>query len=466
MRSSKTLDHVISHPFSSIRPQEYTVIMGMGKTGTACAQFLTRKKVKVVVMDNRVKPPGLNTLQQNLPEINCLTGRFDAEQLAQATEIIISPGISQREPALALAQASGIPIISEIELFARYVNAPVVAITGSNGKSTVTTLVGEMAKQAGWQVQVGGNLGTPAIELLSDPAPDLYVLELSSFQLETTYSLNPKAAVVLNISEDHMDRYQQLEEYIFAKQRIYRGDGVVVINADDPRVVALLPPNRQSLSFSLQAQQGDFRVAQHEGELYLVRVQETVVTPLLPTKAVKLPGSMMRANILAALALGEAVGLPLLPRLEAIQSFAGLPHRCVWVAHKQGIDWYNDSKGTNVGATIAAIQNLDKLGHVILIAGGEGKGADFTPLAAAVSQHCRACVLIGRDAPLIAAVLGESVPVYHAQNMAAAVIQAATLASPGDAVLLSPACASFDMFNNYEHRGQVFETAVHQLADD
>jgi UDP-N-acetylmuramoylalanine--D-glutamate ligase len=460
------LDPIISNRFSHLRLQEYTVIMGMGKTGTACARFLAQHQVKVVVMDNRIEPPGLSTLQQSSFPITCLTGCFDAEQLAQATEIIISPGISQREPALTLAQAKGVPIISEIELFARYVNAPVVAITGSNGKSTVTTLVGEMAKQAGWQVRVGGNLGIPAIELLSFPAPDLYVLELSSFQLETTYSLNPKAAVVLNISEDHMDRYQYLDEYIAAKQLIYRGDGVVVINADDPRVVAMLPPQRRSLSFSLQANQGDFSVAQHQGELYLVRVQATVVTPLLPAKAVKLPGSMMRANVLSALALGEAVGLPMLPMLETIQSFTGLPHRCVWVANTQGVDWYNDSKGTNVGATIAAIQNLDKSGHVILIAGGEGKGADFTPLAHVVSQHCRACVLIGRDAPLIAAAIGKSVAVYYAQSMAAAVIQAATLAQPGDAVLLSPACASFDMFNNYEHRGQVFETAVHQLADN
>ncbi|NJO16504.1 MAG: UDP-N-acetylmuramoyl-L-alanine--D-glutamate ligase [Thioploca sp.] len=440
--------------------------MGMGKTGIACARFLIQKKAQVVVMDNRVKPPGLSILQQDLPEINYLTGRFDAEQLAQATEIVISPGISLREPTLTLAKTIGVPIISEIELFARYVNAPIVAITGSNGKSTVTTLIGEMAKQAGWQVQIGGNLGTPAIELLCYPAPDLYVLELSSFQLETTYSLNPKAAVVLNISEDHMDRYQHLDEYIAAKQRIYSGDGVVVINADDPRVIALLPPNRRFLSFSLQAHQGDFRVAQYDGELYLIRVQETVVTPLLPIKAIKLPGRMMQANVLAALALGEAIGLPLRSRLETTQSFVGLSHRCVWVANKQGIDWYNDSKGTNVGATIAAIQNLDKPGHVILIAGGDGKGADFTPLAATITQHCQACVLIGRDAPLIAAALKKSIPVYYAQSMVTAVLQAATLAKPGDAVLLSPACASFDMFNNYEHRGQVFETAVHQLADN
>lgn len=440
--------------------------MGMGKTGTACAQFLTQQQIPVVVMDNRAEPPGLSTLQQNSFPITCLTGCFDAEQLAQANEIIISPGISRREPALALAQANGVPIISEIELFARYVNAPVVAITGSNGKSTVTTLVGEMAKQAGWHVRVGGNLGTPAIELLDLPAPHLYVLELSSFQLEATYSLNPKAAVVLNISEDHMDRYQHLDEYIAAKQLIYRGDGVVVINADDSRVVAMLPPRRRSLSFSLQANQGDFRVAQHQGELYLVRVQATGFTPLLPTKAVKLHGSIMRANVLAALALGEAVGLPLSPMLATIQSFAGLPHRSAWVANIQGIDWYNDSKGTNVGATVVAIQNLAKPGQVILIAGGESKGADFTPLAHVASQHCRACVLIGRDASLIAAALGESVAVYYAQSMTAAVIQAATIATPGDAVLLSPACASFDMFNNYEHRGQVFETAVHQLANN
>jgi UDP-N-acetylmuramoylalanine--D-glutamate ligase len=443
-------------------------------------------------MDNRPTPPGLTILQQTLPQVPYITGRFDAKQLAQAAEIIISPGLSRQEPALAQALARGVPIISEIELFARYVNAPVVAITGSNGKSTVTTLLGEMAKQAGWRAQVGGNLGTPALELLSTPAPNLYILELSSFQLESTYSLNPSAAVVLNISEDHRDRYAKLSEYIAAKQRIYQGDGVVVINADDPFVFAMLPPYRQHLSFSLHHNRGDYRVSQIRGEWYLVRANTNselrpilrllsfvkrivsvltgqiihkssnpnALTPLLPIKTMNLQGSMMRANTLAALALGEAVGLPISAMLEAAQAFQGLPHRCTWVANKQAIDWFNDSKGTNVGATIAAIESLEKPGQVILIAGGDGKGADFAPLAEVVAQHCRACVLIGRDAPLIADVLANIVPVHYAQTMFDAVAQAAVLGNPCDAVLLSPACASFDMFNNYEHRGQVFEEAV------
>jgi UDP-N-acetylmuramoylalanine--D-glutamate ligase len=438
-----------------------TLVMGMGKTGLACVNFLVKNHISVRVMDNRPTPPGLKILKQTFPEIPYITGRFDAAQLAQAAEIIISPGISRQTPALAQALAAGVPIISEIELFARYVNAPVVAITGSNGKSTVTTLLGEMAKQAGRRVQVGGNLGTPALDLLCTPAPDLYILELSSFQLESTYSLNPKAAVVLNISEDHMDRYANLAEYIAAKQRIYQGDGTVIINADDPAVVAMLPMHRQHLSFSLRNNRGDFRVCQYHGEWYLVRAYKSSFMPLLSTQEMRLQGAIMRANALAALALGEAVGLHYSAMIDALQTFRGLAHRCAWVDNLQGVDWYNDSKGTNVGATIAAIQGLEKPGQIILIAGGEGKGADFAPLAEVVAQHCRACVLIGRDAPLIAQVL--AVPVRHAQSMTEAVAEAAALASAGDAVLFSPACASFDMFENYEHRGLVFEAAVKQL---
>ncbi len=437
-----------------------TVVMGMGKTGIACVNFLVKQGYSVRVMDNRPKPPGLATLKQTLPQIPYLIGRFDAEQLARAREIIISPGLSQREPALVQALAAGVPVISEIELFARYVNAPVVAITGSNGKSTVTTLLGEMAQKAGLRVQVGGNLGTPALELLSTPAPDLYILELSSFQLEATESLNPKAAVVLNISEDHQDRYANIEDYIAAKRKIYQGDGIVIINADDPKVAA--PSQRSTLSFSLRHDRGDFRVCQYHDELYLTRSNS--LTPLLSTKKMRLKGSIMRANALAALALGEAVDLPESAMLEAVQAFRGLAHRCAWVAERQEVDWYNDSKGTNVGATIAAILGLEKPGQIILIAGGEGKGADFTPLSDIIAQHCRACVLIGRDARLIAETLAQVISVYYAESMEDAVEQASTLAHPGDAVLLSPACASFDMFKNYEHRGEEFEKAVKSLS--
>jgi UDP-N-acetylmuramoylalanine--D-glutamate ligase len=455
----------LNHWTQPISHQSDIVVMGMGKTGMACVNFLVKHGFKVRVMDNRPEPPGLTTLQQEWPEIPYITGRFDAELLAQATEIIISPGISRTEPALAKALSIGVPVVSEIEWFARYVNAPVIAITGSNGKSTVTTLLGEMAQCAGWRAQVGGNLGTPVLELLCTPAPDLYILELSSFQLESTYSLNPKAAVILNISEDHRDRYANMKDYIVAKQRIYQGNGTIVINADAPNVATQIPPNRQHFSFSLKDDRGDFRVYQHQNEFYLARANNHSLTPLLPVKTMKLQGAMMRANALATLALGETVGLPMPAMLKALQTFRGLPHRCAWVANKKGIDFFNDSKGTNVGATIAAIQGLEKPGQIILIAGGDGKGADFSPLTEVVAQHCRACVLIGRDGPLIANILANTVPIDYAKDMADAVQKSATLAQPGDAVLLSPACASFDMFNNYEHRGQVFEETVMNEAN-
>ena len=439
------------------------VIMGMGKTGIACARFLTKQGQNIKVMDNRPNPPSLKTLKQEFPHVPFTMGSFDAQQLASAKEIILSPGLSLQEPALIQAKAQGVPIIGDIELFARYVNAPVVAITGSNGKSTVTTLVGEMAKQAGWRVQVGGNLGTPALDLLCDPPPQLYVLELSSFQLETTYSLNPKAATILNISADHLDRYSSLADYIVAKKRIFQGDGTIVINADDSHVVALLEPLRQHLSFSLRCQRGNFSICSYQGEPYFIQTEANQNQLLLPTTSVLLRGAPMRANMLAALALGHAVELPMSAMVDAMRVFRGLPHRCEWIANHQGIDWINDSKGTNVGATVAAIQGLEKPGQIILIAGGEGKGADFSPLAETIEQHCRACVLIGRDATLIAKVLTE-VPVYYAKSMEEAVVQAATLAKTGDSVLLSPACASFDMFENYEHRGTVFVNAVKQLV--
>lgn len=446
------------------RAHHYTVIMGMGKTGLACARFLAKQAIPLFLMDNRPHPPGLADLSTLSPTPPYLVGRFDAERLAQAQAIIISPGLSLSEPALVQAQARHVPIISEIELFARHVNAPVVAITGSNGKSTVTTLLGEMAQQAGWSVKVGGNLGTPAVDLLTTPAPDLYILELSSFQLETTYSLTPKAATVLNISEDHMDRYATLADYIAAKKRIFQGKGTWVINADDPHVLALLPPQHKHLSFSLRDDQGHFRVGYHQGEGYLLQQQGTVLKPLLPISAIPLKGAMMRANLLAALALGAAINLPLPAMLETIGKFRGLPHRCVWVATVQGIDWFNDSKGTNVGATIAAIQGLERPKRIMLIAGGEGKGADFSPLAAVAEAHLKACLLIGRDAALLAKILENRVPLHYADSLEQAVEQAANLAQAGDAVLLSPACASFDMFNNYIHRGEVFEAAVYRLS--
>jgi len=442
--------------------ETYTVVMGMGKTGMACIRFLMDKGVHLHVMDNRPHPPNLAQLQQTYPNLPYTVGRFDSKILAHATEIIISPGLSLKEPALIPAIKNKVPIISEIELFTRYVNAPVIAITGSNGKSTVTTLVGNMAEQAGWNVQVGGNLGTPALDLLTKSInPDLYVLELSSFQLETTYSLNPKASVVLNISEDHMDRYDSLQAYVDTKRRIYQGHGIMIINADDSHIVAMTETNRRYLSFSLHYGRATFSLGEYQDKRYLMRSDHNLPCLLLSIDEMPLQGLVMLANTLAALALGEAVGIPMSAMLDAIRNFKGFPHRCEHVTKFNDIDWFNDSKGTNVGATIAAIQNLEKPKHIILIAGGDGKGADFNPLIEIAMQHLKACVLIGRDAQLMADTLAcAHIPLFFAKDMQEAVAKAAYVAIAGDAVLLSPACASFDMFNNYEHRGEVFVAAV------
>lgn len=439
----------------------YSVVLGMGKTGLACTRFLVKQGVSVYVMDNRENPPNLEIIRQEFPELPYHLGLFDADILTNAAEIVLSPGLSINEPALMAAHAKQIPVISEIELFARHANAPIVAITGSNGKSTVTTLVGEMAKQAGWKVQVGGNLGTPALELRCEPAPDLYVLELSSFQIETTYSLKAAAAVVLNISEDHLDRHASLEEYSLIKQRVYQNATTAVINDDEPEVMHTQTPRR--VSFSLKADQGDFRIVSHQSESYFAHVQDLKIHPLMPVSTLKLQGAIMRANVLAALALGDAVGVPMDAMITAAQTFKGLPHRCVWVANKMGVDWFNDSKGTNIGASIAAIQGLERPKHIILIAGGDGKGADFTPLASIAAQHLRACILIGRDAPIIADALKGYVSLFRASSLENAVQQASRLARMGDAVLLSPACASFDMFTGYDQRGKVFTAAVEAL---
>lgn len=441
-----------------------TIVLGMGVTGVACIRFLLQHGVRLHVMDSRPNPPNLSQLQQQFPELSYQVGGFDRARLCAAKEIVISPGLSLAQPDLAAAQALGMSIISEIELFARYVNAPVVAITGSNGKSTVTTLVGEMATQAGWQVRVGGNLGTAALDLLSTPAPDLYVLELSSFQLESTQSLRPAAAVVLNISEDHMDRYDSLADYAAVKAKIYQQATMSVINADDPMVLAMLSPTQARLSFSLQDQQANFCVGEQEQQPWLMYRQAHALQALLPVSELPMSGSIMQANALAALALGQAVGIPMSEMLTALRQFRGLPHRCALVKRAHGVDWYNDSKGTNVGATIAAIQTLSRPKQIVLIAGGDGKGADFSLLAELAKQHLRACVVLGKDGEQIGRLLRDAMPVQAVKDMHEAVTQAQQLAQAGDAVLLSPACSSLDMFRNYEHRGEVFSEAVLSLT--
>lgn len=440
-----------------------TVIVGLGKTGLSFARFLRRHGEQFAITDTRREPPGVAALRAEMPGVSAHFGAEGEQLLRRAQRVLLSPGVSAREPAIAAAIDRGAEVIGDVELFARHADAPVIAITGANGKSTVTTLVGAMAKRAGRDVRTGGNLGTPALDLLGGGSPDLYVLELSSFQLETVTSLNAKAAAVLNVSPDHMDRYSTLEGYAAAKRRIYRGTGVMVMNADDAMVMRMAESARERVLFSLHAPRGDadFGLFDAGGGPWLVHGERR----LMPVREIRIKGMHNVSNALAALALGFAAGLSAEPMLQTLREFPGLPHRCQWVGGVRGVDWFDDSKGTNVGATVAAILGLGADRPLILIAGGDGKGQDFSELAGAARNRLRGAVTIGRDGPAIAAVLRDVVAVTQARDMQDAVARAADMAQPGDAVLLSPACASFDMFRDYVHRGEAFAAAVReQLA--
>jgi UDP-N-acetylmuramoylalanine--D-glutamate ligase len=437
--------------------EAYTLVVGLGQTGLACARFLAARGEVFVVADSRMHPPGIEELRGELPQVPFYLGPFQQELFQQAARLVLSPGIAPQEPMVAAAVAAGAELLGDIELFARHAEAPVVAITGSNGKSTVTALLGEMVRHAGKRVEVGGNIGTAALALLERPVPELYVLELSSFQLEVTRSLNCRAAAVLNISEDHLDRHGDLAHYAEIKSHIYHGDGVMVINRDDPLVEAMAEPGRRIVRFGLKAPAlaEDFGLREQDGELWLARGD----TVLMPAAEVRMPGRHNLANALAALALGEACGLSMAAMIETLREFPGLPHRCQWVAEIEGVNYYEDSKGTNVGATLAALQGMPGE-KVVLIAGGQGKGQDFTPLYEAVASRARAVILIGEDAAQIRQALEGATAISYAPDMEAAVAQAAHLARRGDSILLSPACASFDMFSNYIERGERFTAAV------
>ncbi len=435
-------------------------MVGLGVTGLSVLRFLHARGVAVAVTDSRVDPPGRDELVRNFADVPAALGGFDTAWFAHARQLIVSPGVAVSEPLIEAARARGAEIIGDIELFARHARAPVLAITGSNGKSTVTTLLGEMAADAGRTVRVGGNIGRPVLHLLSDSEPDFYILELSSFQLETTRSLDAAVAVVLNISPDHMDRYPSMSAYAASKQRIYRGQGTMVVNCDDPTVVAMQVPGRKTVGFTLGPPlASDFGILEHNAEDWLAKGE----TPLMPVRELRMAGRHNQANALAALAVGEAMGLPITAMLATLQRFAGLWHRTQWVAEIDGVRWYNDSKGTNVGATLAAIEGLD--GPLVLIAGGQGKGADFAPLRAVLASKGRAAVLMGEAADIIELSLDGVVPVQRVNSMADAVARARVLAQPGDAVLLSPACASFDMFDGFAARGDAFVLAVRALEE-
>jgi UDP-N-acetylmuramoylalanine--D-glutamate ligase len=439
------------------------VVVGLGKTGASCLRYLARHGIAASATDSRSAPPGLAELGALTDTLDIRLGRFDLSLLDGASQLLLSPGVSLEEPIARAARERGIEVVGDVELFARAVRAPVIGVTGTNGKSTVTSLVAAMARAAGRRVLAGGNLGIPALDLLAEPVPDLYVLELSSFQLETTASLELLAAVVLNVTADHMDRYASVAAYAAAKARIFAHAATVVLNADDALVAAMgggAAVGRAAarvVRFSTQAA-ADYCLVRAGTQVLLGRHGEGV----LDLARMKIAGLHNAANALAALALGDAAGLPLAAMREALAAFPGLPHRSAWIAERAGVRYVDDSKGTNVGATIAAVDGLP--GPLVVIAGGVGKGQDFAPLAAAFRGKVRHVVLIGRDAAALERALAGVCRMERAASMPQAVAAAAHAARPGDTVLLSPACASLDMFRDYGARGDAFAAAVRALA--
>jgi len=449
------------------------LVLGLGETGLSLARWLVAQGARVRAADSRDLPPTFAILRVELPQVEIHCGVFRDESFSDIDLIAISPGIPLSEPAVQRAIARGIPVVGDIELLAQQLasndsklTTKLIGITGANGKTTVTSMVGAMCRAAGLDTEVAGNISPAVLDVLrkrNGLQPQVWVLELSSFQLETTSSLNADVSTVLNISEDHLDRYADMDAYAAAKARIFHGDGMQLLNRDDARSMGMALPGRKQLSFGLNepTHAGDFGIERSASDLWLVQGQQR----LLNANELQVAGLHNVANALAALALCRAIGLPLAPLLDALRAFKGLPHRVEFVAEINGVVYYDDSKGTNVGATVAALQGL---GHpAVLIAGGEGKEQDFAPLHPVVAKHARAVVLIGRDANKIAAALqGCGVPLLHAHDMVDAVQQSAALAQPGDAVLLSPACASFDMFHNYQHRAEVFVSAVQAVQEE
>ena len=441
------------------------VVAGLGISGVSAVNFLHEKGYLVAVTDSRALPPGHDQIPT---EVQTSFGQLDQELLLQAEEIVISPGLDPKLPEIQAAIAQGIPVVSEIQILRRATEKPIMAITGSNAKSTVTTLIGLMAKNAGVKVAVGGNLGRPALDLTKDD-PDLYILELSSFQLETTSNLNAEVAVVLNISEDHLDRHGDMFAYHTAKHRIFQGVKKVVFNRDDSLTRPLVPDVTPMQSFGLNApdlnQYGILR--EDNGNIWLARGRER----LLNSAEMYIQGTHNVANALACLALGEAINLPMDIMLETLKTFKGLEHRCEFVRELNNVRYYNDSKGTNIGATLAAIDGLGaaieaKGGKVAIILGGQGKGQDFTALRDSLQKYAKVAVLIGEDRPVIEKAIEGTTTLLYAESLQEAVNLSQQHTHAYDVVLLSPACASFDMFTGYPQRGQHFVEYVNALNQE
>jgi UDP-N-acetylmuramoylalanine--D-glutamate ligase len=458
MTMREPLFNLLPRPEPTSLSGRRVLVLGLGDTGLSVARWVERQGGRARVADSRAAPPRAADFRGELH-----TGPFSLRLVADVDLLCISPGLSLEEPVVRAALERGIPVLGDIELFAWHVRAHngtrVLAITGTNGKTTVTALTGHLLRTAGLDVEVAGNIGPAALQALAARAapPAAWVLELSSYQLETTWSLEPEAAAMLNVSEDHLDRYAGIEEYAAAKARIFLGQGVQILNRDNWRSLGMGQSNRRRLTFGLDApaSEEDFGLVNgvlHEGSQGFARAAE------LP-----IHGAHNVSNALAACALARTLGVPRDALAAGLATFRGLPHRLQQVALRRGVVWYDDSKGTNVGASLAALRGLGR--PAILIAGGEGKGQDFAPLAPAVAAHARAVLLIGRDAPILESALAPSgVPVERMVSLEQAVMRAAQLALPGDAVLLSPACASFDMFRDYRHRGEAFAAAVRALG--
>jgi UDP-N-acetylmuramoylalanine--D-glutamate ligase len=459
MSMRETLFSLLPRPEPVALAGRRVLVLGLGDTGLSVASWVRKQGGQARVADTRAAPPRAGDFAGELR-----TGAFTPALLEGVDLLCISPGLSLQEDVVRVALARGLPVVGDVELFAWHVRAHsgtrVLAVTGTNGKTTVTALAGHLLRTAGLEVEVAGNIGPPVLQALAARArsPAAWVLELSSYQLETTWSLEPEAAVVLNVSEDHLDRYAGIEAYAAAKARIFMGRGVQVLNRDNWRSLGLGLPNRRRVTFGLDApvSEEDFGViggVLHEGS-----------QGLLPAVDLAIHGSHNVANALAACARVRTLGLPRESLAGGLASFRGLPHRLQRLRERRGVVWYDDSKGTNVGAALAALRGLGR--PAVLIAGGEGKGQDFAPLAPVVARHARAVLLIGRDAPLIERALADGdVPLERCASLEDAVARAAALARGGDAVLLSPACASFDMFRDYRHRGEVFAAAVAALED-
>jgi UDP-N-acetylmuramoylalanine--D-glutamate ligase len=440
------------------------VVLGLGLTGYSLARYLGSRGASVRVADTRAAPPYAHELAATLPSVPFAAGEWTAATLAGADLVAISPGVPKAHPVIAAAVAGGVELVGDVELFARELppTQKLLAITGSNGKTTVTALAGALCTAAGLDAVVAGNIGAPVLDQLPEPGrwPGVYVLELSSFQLETTSSLLPLAATVLNVTENHLDRYASIDDYVAAKARIFRNGGMQVLNRDDPRSLSMAIPGRLINTFGAGVPESEeaWGLVLHRGEPWLARGGAL----LIPVSDLRLVGRHNALNALAALALVSAAAKIARPVLAALAAFEGLPHRMQRVTEIDGVLWVNDSKGTTVAATLAALEGASRA--VVLIAGGDGKGQDFAPLAAAVDAHCRAVLLIGRDAPQIErALAGGRAAVERCGTLDAAVRRARTVARPGDTVLLSPACASLDQFGNYVERGERFVAAVRDV---